>query len=148
MNVEARLVVLLGEFHGSQRLAHQQFSYSEALCCVKIAKVSSPHLCIARNWSFNEVVLGILCPGSIALARDIQRVVAMKPIIFPETPGWEFRTDEVSASVFVVVAKYVSGATIEKTGTDPDVLLDECHQDAMRITKSLPPDSPPLAPRG
>jgi len=52
----------------------------------------------------------------------------VNPKIFIETPGWKFKIDEVSANVFVVVANDSAGRTIEKIGTDPDALLEECLQ--------------------
>lgn len=58
----------------------------------------------------------------------------MKPKTFPDTPGWEFRIDEQSANVYVVIASDAAGRTIEKTGTDPDLLLEECRLDAKRIS--------------
>jgi len=57
----------------------------------------------------------------------------MKPKTFSDTPGWEFRVDEVSANVFIVIASDTSGRTIEKTGTDHDVLLEECHHEAKQM---------------
>lgn len=54
----------------------------------------------------------------------------MKPKTFTDAPEWEFRIEEVSANVFVVVASGAAGQTIEKTGTDPEVMLEECHQEA------------------
>ena len=60
----------------------------------------------------------------------------MKPKTFTDAPGWEFRVDEVSANVFVVIASDTAGRTIEKTGTDPDVLLEECHHEAKQMAAS------------
>lgn len=60
----------------------------------------------------------------------------MKPVTFTDTPEWEFRTDEVSANVFVVIGRDAKGRTIEKTGTDPDALLDECHHEAKQMSSS------------
>ncbi|WAC21754.1 hypothetical protein OVA24_10190 [Luteolibacter sp. SL250] len=58
----------------------------------------------------------------------------MKPKTFSDAPGWEFRMDEVSANVFVVVGSDAEGRTIEKIGTDPYALLGECHQEAKQIS--------------
>ncbi len=60
----------------------------------------------------------------------------MKRLTFADTPGWYFDVDEVSANVFKVCARDTLGRSTEKTGTDPDALLEECHQSAREMIKS------------
>lgn len=62
----------------------------------------------------------------------------MKPKTFSDSPGWEFRIDEVSANVFIVRASDRAGRTVEKTGIDPDTLLEECHQEVKQISTTIP----------
>ncbi len=62
----------------------------------------------------------------------------MKPKTFTDTPGWEFRIDEVSANVFVVSASDTAGRTVEKSGTDPDALLEECHLEVKQTSTTIP----------
>lgn len=54
---------------------------------------------------------------------------------FPELTGWSFDADEVSACVFMAVGSNRFGRKIEKTGTDPDALIEACRQDAIRMMK-------------
>jgi hypothetical protein len=61
----------------------------------------------------------------------------MKPKTFTDTPGWEFHIDEVSANVFVVRASDGAGRTIEKTGIDPDALLEECRQEVKQTSTTI-----------
>jgi hypothetical protein len=56
-------------------------------------------------------------------------------IKFTELSGWSFDADEVSAGVFRVVGSDRFGRKIEKTGTDPDALIEACRQDAIRMMK-------------
>lgn len=53
---------------------------------------------------------------------------------FAELPGWIFDIDEVSAGVYQVVASDIDGHRICRTGTDPDELIEECKNDAIRQT--------------
>lgn len=53
----------------------------------------------------------------------------MKPKTFTDCPGWEFHLEEVSANVFNVRASDRAGRRVEKTGTDPDAILEECRQE-------------------
>ena len=52
---------------------------------------------------------------------------------FPELPGWSFDADEVSAGVFMTVGSDRFGRKIQKTGTDPDSLIEACRQDVIRM---------------
>jgi hypothetical protein len=45
-------------------------------------------------------------------------------------PGWIFKVDEVSAGVYKVVGRSPRGKTVHRTGTDPDLLIDQCKADA------------------
>jgi hypothetical protein len=56
-------------------------------------------------------------------------------IEFTELSGWNFDANEVSADVFIVVGSDRFGRKIEKTGTDPDALIEACRQDAIRMMK-------------
>jgi len=56
-------------------------------------------------------------------------------IEFTEPSGWSFDADEVSAGVFRAVGFDRFGRKIEKTGTDPDALIEACRQDAIRMMK-------------
>lgn len=53
---------------------------------------------------------------------------------FEELPGWSFDEREVSAGVYIVCAQDVHGRRIEKTGTDPDALLEELKTAAAEMT--------------
>ncbi len=50
---------------------------------------------------------------------------------FKEIPGWLFVVDEISAGVYKVNCTNKFGYSIEKTGTDPDLLLEECKKQAI-----------------
>jgi len=54
----------------------------------------------------------------------------------PDLPGWLFEVDEMSANVFKVIGRDKAGRTIEKTGLDPDVLLEECKASARTMSSS------------
>ena len=45
-------------------------------------------------------------------------------------PGWVFRVEEVSASVFEVSARGPGGRSASRQGTDPDRLIEKCEEDA------------------
>jgi hypothetical protein len=61
---------------------------------------------------------------------------AMTPATFPELPGWNFQTAEVSAGVYRVRGMDRAGRSVEKTGTDAEALLESCRQLAREITSS------------
>jgi len=50
---------------------------------------------------------------------------------------WEFKIDEISANVYKVRGVDKLGKSVEKTGTDPDMLLAECKADAMKLSGGL-----------
>ena len=52
---------------------------------------------------------------------------------FVELPGWSFEVDETSANVFKVIGRDESGRSVERTGFDPDKLLEEAKRDALEI---------------
>jgi hypothetical protein len=52
---------------------------------------------------------------------------------YPESPGWVFHLEEVSASVYEVTAEDQYGHRILATGTDPDALLEQCRADVLRM---------------
>jgi hypothetical protein len=52
-------------------------------------------------------------------------------IKFSEIPGWTFEIDEISAGVYKVTGKDDCQRSIERTGTHPDAVLDECKQYAL-----------------
>lgn len=47
---------------------------------------------------------------------------------FTDLPGWIFDINEVSANVYRVVGRDAVGRTFEKSGFDPDKLLEEAKQ--------------------
>lgn len=50
---------------------------------------------------------------------------------------WEFKIDEISANVYKVKGVDKLGKSVERTGTDPDILLEECKADAMKLSGGL-----------
>jgi hypothetical protein len=56
---------------------------------------------------------------------------------FTEIPGWSFDVDEVSANVYKVTAVDGAGRTFEKTGIDPDAVLEEAKQYAGTVVAAL-----------
>jgi len=48
-------------------------------------------------------------------------------------PGWTFRIEEVSAGVYQIQGSDRQGRSVARRGTDPDVLLAQCKQDAAAI---------------
>lgn len=56
-------------------------------------------------------------------------------IEFTELVGWSFDADEVSAGVYLAVGSDCYGRRIEKTGTDPEALIEACRRDAVRMMK-------------
>jgi len=68
-------------------------------------------------------------------ARDSERGRAMTSLrrTYSDLPDWTFEIDEVSAGVYRVKGTDDAGRSVEATGTDPDVLLDDCKRSAARI---------------
>ncbi len=56
-------------------------------------------------------------------------------LIFKEIPGWTFGVDEVSANVFRVTGQDAAGHLFEKSGLDPDHLLDEAKNYALSVSQ-------------
>ena len=52
---------------------------------------------------------------------------------FNEIPGWIFDVTEVSAGVFIVKGWDTLGHIVEKPGTDPDAMLEECKRYAAQV---------------
>ena len=50
-----------------------------------------------------------------------------------ELSNWKFDVDEVSAGVYRVFGEDQSGRNIEMTGTNPEKILAECKNWAMKI---------------
>ena len=48
---------------------------------------------------------------------------------------WEFKVDEISANVYRVTGIDREGRSVERTGTDPEMLLSECRADAMKLSR-------------
>ena len=53
-----------------------------------------------------------------------------------ELKEWSFQIDEISANVYRVWGVDPLGRRVEKVGDDPDILLQECKTDALKITES------------
>jgi hypothetical protein len=56
---------------------------------------------------------------------------------FKAIPGWTFDVDEVSANVYKVTGRDTAKRTFEKCGVDPDGLLEEAKQYAMKVIAEL-----------
>ena len=52
---------------------------------------------------------------------------------FDDLPGWQFETDEVSASVYRVTGMDDAGHVVSSVGTDPEALLSQCREDARQV---------------
>jgi hypothetical protein len=55
---------------------------------------------------------------------------------FPDLPGWQFETDEVSVSVYEVIGRDSAGRSVSSVGTDLDAVLEQCRKDARCIMMS------------
>lgn len=53
--------------------------------------------------------------------------------------GWYFRVTEVSAGVYDVEGTDLYDRRVQRTGTDPDALLQECARDATAAAQSVGP---------
>ncbi len=62
---------------------------------------------------------------------------------YSDTPGWKFVVEEVSMGVYQVKGSDGFGRTVERTGTDPDVLLQQCKVDAMKIIQKTQTEENP-----
>jgi hypothetical protein len=47
--------------------------------------------------------------------------------------GWNFSVEEISANVYQVTATDRQGRSVQITGTDPDLLLEDCRRDVLRM---------------
>ena len=59
---------------------------------------------------------------------------------FPITglvPGWFFKVEELSNCVFLAEGTDLFGRVVSHNGTDPDLLLDKCQNDAKRILAEM-----------
>jgi hypothetical protein len=52
---------------------------------------------------------------------------------FKDVPGWRFTVDEVSAGVYKVNGIDEAKRGVERVGTDPDLLIEECKEYAKMI---------------
>jgi hypothetical protein len=60
-------------------------------------------------------------------------------IKFEELPEWSFGAEEVSIGAYKAFGSDIHGRKIEKIGTDPEILINECMQYAIHIkNKSIP----------
>lgn len=59
------------------------------------------------------------------------------PLKFKEVLNWNFIVDEVSAGVYKVRGKDKFGRSVEKNGTDPEALIEECKAYAIRIDSEI-----------
>ena len=55
------------------------------------------------------------------------------PLEFPELPGWLFHADEVSAGVYRAQGHDRAGRSVEATGLDPDLLIENCKRAAIQM---------------
>jgi hypothetical protein len=53
---------------------------------------------------------------------------------FPELPEWSFEIEERSAGVYHIVATQKGGRSFDMNGTDYDVLLAECREEAAGLS--------------
>jgi hypothetical protein len=51
---------------------------------------------------------------------------------------WTFEGKEVSAGVFRISGRDRAGRTVERIGTDEEVLLQECMADAIELSSRAP----------
>ena len=57
--------------------------------------------------------------------------------IFDRLEGWFFRAQEVSNGVWEVQGSDLFGRKVSRTGSDPDILLDRCTDDARAIATEV-----------
>jgi hypothetical protein len=55
-----------------------------------------------------------------------------------DLPGWFFEVDEISAGVYKVRGVDEAGRSVEATGTDPDILLEDCKKSAAKMRDAVP----------
>jgi hypothetical protein len=54
-------------------------------------------------------------------------------IVFSELPDWSFDADEISSGGFKAFGRDRAGRTVEITGLDPDVSIEQCKQAALQM---------------
>lgn len=57
---------------------------------------------------------------------------------FKELPGWIFDLDEISAGVYRVHGVDEGGRSVDMTGTDPDALMNESKDSALKMSNKGP----------
>ncbi len=57
-----------------------------------------------------------------------------------QVDGWYFRRAETSNGAWLVEGSDAWGRKVSRSGSDPDVLLNECISDARRIVAQVFPD--------
>ena len=50
--------------------------------------------------------------------------------------GWTMSIEEVSAGVYLLVARDLRGRSIRRSGTDPDALLEDCKSDIAQLMRN------------
>jgi hypothetical protein len=64
---------------------------------------------------------------------NLNNEVGRKPLEFQDVPGWRFTVDEVSAGVYKVNGIDEAKHSVERVGTDPDLLIEDCKEYAKMI---------------
>jgi hypothetical protein len=54
---------------------------------------------------------------------------------FPELPEWSFELEEPAEGVYQVTATSKGGRTFDMNGTDREVLLGECREEAAALSE-------------
>ncbi len=57
-------------------------------------------------------------------------------IKFKELPDWHFNADEISAGIYKASAIDSQRRSVEKIGMDPEILLQQCREEALEIIKA------------
>jgi hypothetical protein len=57
----------------------------------------------------------------------------MRPIRFPDLPGWEFKLEEIAWNWYRADGTHDDGRSVSRMGGDPDTLLKECADDARHL---------------
>jgi len=59
-----------------------------------------------------------------------------------ELQSWSFHVEEVSAGVYQVIGVDTKGRRVEKKGSDPDTLLEDCKRAAAEIERAAQREAP------
>jgi hypothetical protein len=71
------------------------------------------------------------------IAKKTHReMVADFPITRMDAPDWYFRYREVSANFYVAEGRDAWGRSVQRQGTDPDTLLNQCAEDVRTVSKN------------